>query len=445
MLVYLYKKSINVAVFTYYLKVIYMIITVEYGDTLELLSAEYDIPTEKIIADNGIVGNTLVTGQSLIIALPERSIIPLEQTAVSDLADEYSTSEKTIYRNNFILMGKSNVPTGTFTVLEYQNPPNDSRIIGGYAYDFISTRRLDSVINYMTYIMPFTYGFTTDGELISPYDDYILERAKLYGVGVLMHISTLTEEGVFDSNLPGMVFENGKAQQLLIDNIITVVNNKGYDGVDIDFEFLPGSLRENYVSFTRILSDRLHEIGKILVIAVPPKTSDDQRGILVEGIDYSGLGRNADYILNMTYEYGYKFGPPLAISPVNQVRRTLDYTVSRIPHEKILLGIANYGYDWTLPYIRGESDAPSISTVEATEIAKRYGAQISFDETSMAPFFFYTDEQGKRHEVWFEDARSYMAKTELIKEYNLAGGFIWDLMRDNPAGFVTINSLLKIL
>ena len=147
----------------------------------------------------------------------------------------------------------------------------------------------------------------------------------------------------------------------------------------------------------------------------------------------------------MTYEYGYKFGPPLAISPINQVRRALDYAITRIPPEKLLLGIANYGYDWTLPYIRGESDAPSISTVEAIELAKRYGADIKFDETSMAPFFFYSDKAGRSHEVWFEDARSYNAKMDLIKEYNLAGGFIWDLMRDNPSGFVTINSLLKIV
>lgn len=422
-----------------------MIITVNAGDTTELISAEYDIPESKIIADNGIVGNTLVTGQSLIIALPERSIIPLESTSVSDLSKEYSITAKTIFRNNFILSGQNSIPTGTFTVLEYQSPPANERIIGGYAYDFISTDRLNSVINYMTYIMPFTYGFTSEGELISPSDEYILERAEYYNVNALMHISTLTQSGVFDSNLPGTVFENENARQLLIDNIISVVEVKNYDGVDIDFEFLPANQRQNYVDFTSQLSQRLHQIGKILVIAVPPKTSDEQRGILVEGIDYSGLGENADYILIMTYEYGYKFGPPLAISPINQVRRALDYAIVRIPPEKLLLGIANYGYDWTLPYVRGESDAPSISTVEAIELAKRYGADIKFDETSMAPFFFYTDEEGRNHEVWFEDARSYRAKIELIEEYKLAGGFIWDLMRDNPSGFVTINSLLKII
>ena len=147
----------------------------------------------------------------------------------------------------------------------------------------------------------------------------------------------------------------------------------------------------------------------------------------------------------MTYEYGYKFGPAMAIAPINQVEKVLDYAITKIPQEKILLGISNYGYDWTLPYIKGESDAPSISTTEALSLAYEYGAEIMFDEISAAPYFFYTDSNDRIHEVWFEDARSFEEKMNLIKRYRLAGGFIWDLMRENPQGFVTINSSLEIL
>ena len=146
----------------------------------------------------------------------------------------------------------------------------------------------------------------------------------------------------------------------------------------------------------------------------------------------------------MTYEYGYKFGPAMAIAPINQVEKVLDYAITKIPQEKILLGISNYGYDWTLPYIKGESDAPSISTTEALSLAYEYGAEIMFDEISAAPYFFYTDSNDRIHEVWFEDARSFEAKVELIEEYNLSGGFIWDLMRENPQGYVTLNSLIDI-
>ena len=117
----------------------------------------------------------------------------------------------------------------------------------------------------------------------------------------------------------------------------------------------------------------------------------------------------------MTYEYGYKFGPAMAIAPINQVEKVLDYAITKIPQEKILLGISNYGYDWTLPYIKGESDAPSISTTEALSLAYEYGAEIMFDEISAAPYFFYTDSNDRIHEVWFEDARSFEEKMNLIK------------------------------
>ena len=421
-----------------------MIYTVKSNDTLKLISAEFSIPTEKIIADNGIVGNTLVTGQNLFLGITEKAYIPQQNTSVSEISSEFNMKTKDIYRNNYILKGLNKVPIGTYIVLEYLETPYDEKIIGGYAYDFISTERLSSVINYLTYIMPFTYGFTPQGKLIFPNDNYILASAEKNNVSALMHISTLTGDGTFDSTLPSLIFENEMSKEVLLDNIISNVISKGYDGVDIDFEFLPAAQKNNYIEFTRLLADRLHSIGKILVITVPPKTSDGQKGLLVEGIDYEKLGNNADYILMMTYEYGYKFGPPLAISPINQVIRVIEYARARVPEEKLLLGISNYGYDWTLPYIRGISDAPSISTVEAVELAKKYGSYIRFDETAMAPFFFYTDEMGLKHEVWFEDARSFRAKTDLINEYSLAGGFIWDLMRDNPSGFVTINSQVKI-
>lgn len=422
-----------------------MIITASKADTILSISQKYNIPEAKIISDNGIVGETLVTGQSLIIDIPDEYIFTLFGTTANKISDSTGITTTQLFRNNYFLKGKNNVPENSFVVLSYINTPALTKITGGYAYDFIPLERLSSVINYLTYIMPFTYGFTEDGNLISPNDAYILEIATSSGAKPLMHISTLTSDGYFDSNLPSVLFENPDSVQRLIENIISTIEHKGYFGADVDFEYLPEGEKENYADFLQNLANALHNKGKILIVAVPPKVSDDQRSVLVDGIDYKSLGEIADYILIMAYEYGYKFGPPLAIAPVNQVRGVLDYAITRIVPEKILLGIPNYGYDWTLPYVSGESDAPSISTVEAIELAKRYGAEIQYDNISKAPFFFYTDEESREHEVWFEDARSYAAKVSLIREYGLAGGFIWDLMRENPQGFVTLNSLIDII
>ena len=214
--------------------------------------------------------------------------------------------------------------------------------------------------------------------------------------------------------------------------------------MDVDFEYLFAEDKDAYVAFIAGTTALLNENGYFCVVALPPKTSDEQMGLLYEGIDYAALGEAANICFVMTYEWGYRLGPPMAVAPIGSVRRVVEYARSRIPAEKLILGISNYGYDWTLPYVRGESVAPSLSTVEAVALALERGAEIQFDEQAASPYFYYTDENGREHVVWFEDARSYQEKVNLIKEYSLAGGFIWDLMRRNPQGFVTLNALLDV-
>ena len=423
-----------------------VIITVKNGENLISISRRYCVPVDKIASDNGLgINDSLVTGQSLIVLKEKTAFVPVKKTTVKKISSATGLTERKLWQNNFFLGGRQSVPQYSFAVLEYEKNPVLKKITGGYAYDFISISKLKSVINYLNYIMPFTYGFTEDGNLVEAKDVYIINAAETYGVSALMHVSTLTAEGVFDSNLPLRLFENPDSVDRLLFNIMETVVTKGYDGVDVDFEFLPSSQKENYVEFLAQLSERLKEKGKILVVALPPKTSDDQRGLLYEGIDYGEIGKYADYVLLMTYEYGYRFGPPLAIAPIPSVRQVIEYARTRIPSRKLLLGIPNYGYDWTLPYVRGESDAPSLSPVEAVDIARRFGAEIKYDDYSKAPYFNYTDTEGREHEVWFEDARSYEAKVKLIEEYNMAGGFIWEIMRDNPQGFVALNSLIDIM
>lgn len=122
------------------------------------------------------------------------------------------------------------------------------------------------------------------------------------------------------------------------------------------------------------------------------------------------------------------YGPPMAVAPLNMVRRVVEYAVTEIPPEKIKLGIPNYGYDWPLPYERGVTRARTIGNIEAVQIAIEHGVNIQFDEIAQSPFFRYTEE-GIEHEVWFEDVRSMRAKFGLIQEFGLVGAGYWQLMQ----------------
>lgn len=130
----------------------------------------------------------------------------------------------------------------------------------------------------------------------------------------------------------------------------------------------------------------------------------------------------------MTYEWGHAYSPPMAVAPVDQVRRVVEYAVSRIDPAKINLGIPNYGYDWTLPFTEGAPRARTIGNIEAVQQAVEKGAEIYFDETAQAPYYFYV-EDGVTHEVWFEDVRSISSKFALIEEFGLVGAGYWQLMR----------------
>ncbi len=133
----------------------------------------------------------------------------------------------------------------------------------------------------------------------------------------------------------------------------------------------------------------------------------------------------------------------MAVSPIQPVTDVIEFAISEVDSEKIFLGISNYGYDFVLPYVPGESRAASISTVQAYELAVRTGAIIEYDETAQAPFFRYF-ENGVQHEVWFEDARSIDARLRLMSEYNLKGALYWNLDRRNPQNLVVINSILNL-
>lgn len=146
---------------------------------------------------------------------------------------------------------------------------------------------------------------------------------------------------------------------------------------------------------------------------------------------------------NCYHMRSYTYGPPMAVAPIPKVRQVLDYAVTQIPNDKIFMGIPNYGYNWTLPYVKG-SKAKSLGNEEAVMVALETGSVIQFDEDAKAPFFEYLDDSGKEHIVWFEDARSIEAKINLVTEYELIGTGYWNIMKYFAQNWLVLNALYDI-
>lgn len=310
--------------------------------------------------------------------------------------------------------------------------PDRAITVNGYAYPFISEWVLEQTLPYLSGLFVFSYGFTSEGNLIPPLwdDEPLIAAAKRFGTMPILVLTPFGADGQFNNLLISSIVNNPAYTQNIIQNLLITMEEKGYEGVDIDFEFILPSDRDPFTAFVQQVADTMRTNGYRTSVALAPKTTANQQGLLYEGKDYRALGEAADSVLLMTYEWGYTFGPPMAVAPINQVRRVVEYAVTEIPREKIDLGIPNYGYDWPLPFQRGMTRATTIGNVQAVRIAVREGAEIRFDELAKSPFFQYIDEEnGVSHEVWFEDVRSLQAKFDLIKEFELRGCGYWQIMQ----------------
>lgn len=300
----------------------------------------------------------------------------------------------------------------------------------GYAYPFIDEGVLEQTLPYLTDLSVFSYGFSMEGDLIPPQldDTFMIRAAFANGTDPVLTLTPLGPDGRFSNLLINQIVNDMTAQQRLIAQLGETVTEKGFLGVDIDFEYILAEDRIAFAEFVRNVRTAMNAIGCFVSVALAPKTSDDQPGLLYAGKDYALLGEAADKVLLMTYEWGYTYGPPMAVAPLNKVREVVEYAVTRIPVYKISLGIPNYGYDWTLPFVRGETAARSIGNIEAVQIAIANGAAIRFDPVAMSPYFYYVRD-GLEHEVWFEDVRSMEAKFNLVQEFNLRGMGYWQIMK----------------
>lgn len=317
--------------------------------------------------------------------------------------------------------------------------------VNGYAYPFIQPNVLNDTLPYLSSLSVFSYGFTTDGELVPPTldDSFMIDAALMEGVRPVLTLTPFGADGNFNNALISSVVNSKSAKENLIENLLAAVQAKNFGGVDIDFEYIRPEDRIPFADFVADVRNFLSPYGYHVSVALAPKTSDTQAGLLYEGKDYGLLGEAADSVLLMTYEWGYTYGPPMAVAPLNKVRQVVEYAITRITPSKIDLGIPNYGYDWTLPFVQGMSRATTVSNQEAVRIAIEAGVPIQFDEVAMSPFFRY-EKNGQQHEVWFEDVRSYQAKFSLLPEYGLRGMGYWQIMRFFRPNWLLLDNTFQI-
>lgn len=420
------------------------IYTVQPGDSVYTIARGHRVPPERIIVQNGLSNPAKLTpGQALVIQYPKQLYTVQRGDTLGDIAVKFGTTVNTLWQNNPQLGGNDRIYPGQGLIISYVQEKIGKLAVNGYAYPNINRQVLRQTLPYLTYLSVFSYGFQPGGQLLTQNDREIIATAHEYGVKPLMVLTTINAQGQFSSQLAHELLNNPTEQNLLAETLRRELTGRGYAGVDVDFEYIPQDDANAYSEFINRLRQDLAPSGLSVMTALAPKTSADQKGLLYEAHDYSALGRASRDVLLMTYEWGYSRSEPMAVAPIDKVEQVLRFATSVIPPERIFMGVPNYGYDWTLPYVAGQSVARAISNVQAIDQAIQAGAFIQYDETAQTPYYNYWRGNAE-HEVWFEDARSIRAKLLLANEYRLRGISVWNIMQYFPQLWMVLNALFEI-
>ncbi len=415
---------------------------VKNGDTVYQIARRYSVPVDDIVFANQLQNpDVLSVGQALIIPNREARRTVSRGDTLYSIARRYGVSLARLTAANPQITDPNRIYPGQTVILPADGQPTREIIVNGYVTD-AEDSTLNATLPYLTFLSPFSYRSDRLGNL-TPTFHLNLALSGGHRTANLLTLTNLKEEGGFSSQIAHAILTDQTVQDNFLSNVEALLGQGGWYGVNVDFEYVYQFDRESYNQFLRRLTERMHHLGYIVVTALAPKLSEGQQGLLYAAHDYAAHGRTVDYVVLMTYEWGYTYGPAMAVAPLHMVRRVLDYAVQVMPAERILMGVPNYGYDWTLPFVQG-SAARSLTNVEAVTLAGQMKAGIQYDQAAQSPFFRYRDGEGRQHEVWFEDARSLRAKYALVEEYGLAGVSFWNLNHLFRTNFLVLESMFQV-
>lgn len=421
-----------------------IIYVVRPGDSIYSIARRYGMNPATVASNNALAApGELAVGQTLVLMTDMIPHTVTQGQSLYSIARAYGVSLAQIQAANPDITNPNRIAVGQVISVPVPSQMRGSIQVNGYAFPSISADVLGKTLPYLTFLSIFSYQVRPDGSLAPINDDALIQKARQARVAPMLVITNIEEGASFSSDLAHTILTDAQVRRTLIDNIVSTLQAKNYYGLDIDFEYILPEDGDAYDLFLRMVTERLHPLGFIVTTSLAPKLSADQKGLLYQAHHYPVHGSLADHVILMTYEWGYTYGPPMAVSPINQVRRVLDYAVTVIPSEKILMGMPNYGYDWTLPY-RPRTAARTVSNIQAPELALRRGVSIQFSTESQAPYFYYNDDAGTRHVVWFEDARSVREKLRLVDLYGLGGVSYWTINRFFPQNWLVLSSMYTV-
>lgn len=293
-------------------------------------------------------------------------------------------------------------------------------------------------------VLPFWYELDVDQSSIKPKTQYLpmqeVQKIQKEGKKVIP-----TFNG--DPKIISAMLANASKRETCIKNLINLVLENNFDGIDLDFEGLIKEDRNNFNQFADSLSKAFHQNKKILSVTLEARIRNQVP------LDWEFIGKVADRFSIMGYDYHpWETGWPGPIGPEGWLEEVLDYALSVAPKEKIVLGIGNYGYDWVYNSQEGIYQGRGLTFDQIQNLILKYKPEIKranvldldrFYATGPVPHFEYLDEGGIKHFVWYEDSQSIESKLALVKERGIRGVSFWRLDNEDPKIWGVVKKWLK--
>ncbi|WP_018962267.1 glycosyl hydrolase family 18 protein [Sporolactobacillus vineae] len=394
---------------------------VKSGDSLFGISQKFDVPMDTLRSVNGLTATNVVIGQALLV--------PGSVYTVQAGDSFWTISRAAHVPLEALMQANPGIRPESLKPGMRLNLPSIARRVGThFSYSQLRTPAADRAViadnaPYLTYIALFETHFNWNGDL-SPLNDSAGVLAAWQGrVVPVLTVTNLTESG-FNPALVQRILNTPDVQTRLINNMINTATTRGYGGINIDFEGVPASERDAFVAFLQALKARTAAANLNLSIAVPAKTNDTVPW--VRGYDYEAIGAIVDQFFIMAYDWHHAGSEPGATVPIADVRATVSYAASLMDRNKIIMGTPFYGYDWVIPY-SSATPGRAITNQAAINLAMAEQVPIYFSEADQAAYFYYTDDSGRNHVVWFEDTRSLFAKTRIVYNERLGGIGTWQI------------------
>lgn len=313
------------------------------------------------------------------------------------------------------------------STVAHAGTPNSSKQVMAYLEGGkASYESLTAFYTHINQLPTDTFAVDIHGTIKGTAPAQALQFAKSKDIATYATVSNFDAIG-FDAKIAHAILNDSKSRSRAISQMLKLVRQWGYRGINIDLESIDRADRKAFTLFVRDVAQKMRAAGYLTVVSVPAELKDDPQDSWTGAFDFAALGQSADILQVMTYDQHGPWSAPGPVAGLNWVEPCIAYSVSVVAPSKLSLGIPAYGYDWNLTAKTGGQvfwkDIPAL-------IAKSRAAP-RWDSTSSSPFFNYQAADGSSHVVWYEDERSIPLKSALAATYKLAGVSVFALGYDD--------------